>query len=303
MTQTPIILLTGYLGAGKTTLLNRLLSLSDIKDKKTALIINEFGELGVDGELVQPGSYIMYELNKGSLFCICVKTDFIKTLQEIQEEIQPDLVVIEATGIAETRDIEAFVGELHLEEQFRIQANICLVDAQHFIKVAPMLKAARSQVEWADGLVVNKIDLVAPEELETLKEVLRSYNDRAALIEVERGTITSEFLASLEHQTRSGELLQAPPDPLFSESFATNLPVDYNAFQAVLDQWGDRLLRLKGRVDFGEGPCFMELAGGRLEKRPLEDAAKTGTAFVVIAWKMKQAELRTSFEACWTHGT
>ncbi|MCE5273144.1 GTP-binding protein, partial [bacterium] len=77
MSRIPIILLTGYLGAGKTTLLNHLLSRPEIRERNVALIINEFGELGVDGRLVEAGTRPVYELNKGSLFCVCIKTDFL----------------------------------------------------------------------------------------------------------------------------------------------------------------------------------------------------------------------------------
>ena len=137
MTPIPVILLTGYLGAGKTTLLNHLLAQPEVAEKKLVLIINEFGQLGVDGQLLQPGSYTRYEINKGSLFCICTKVDFIKALQEISRSIHPDLVLIEATGIAQTGDIEAFMSEPVVKDKFAIQANVCVVDALNFIKVVP----------------------------------------------------------------------------------------------------------------------------------------------------------------------
>ena len=91
----PTILLTGFLGSGKTTLLNRLID--HYKSKRTVLLINEFGKVGIDGELLVEGNYEKIELNKGSLFCICVRTDFIFEVETIATQIKPELLIIEAT--------------------------------------------------------------------------------------------------------------------------------------------------------------------------------------------------------------
>ncbi|MCX7047927.1 MAG: GTP-binding protein [Candidatus Sumerlaeota bacterium] len=298
MSKIPILLLTGYLGAGKTTTLNHLLSLPEIRRRRLALILNEFGALGVDGELIRPGAFDKFELNKGSIFCICVKTDFIKTLDEIAARVRPDLVLVEATGIAETRDLIAFASEACLQDRFEIQANVCLVDARHFVTVAPMLKAARGQAQWADGIVINKTDLSSPAELDTLESMLAAMNPQAPRIRVQFGAIPADFLLSLRHTPRSGDLLAEPPDPLFSESFETDHPVDRGLFEQALETLGDKVLRLKGRVDFGAGPVFIEKAGASLiEKAP--PSGKLGTAFVVIAWNIRQSELRELFERAW----
>jgi G3E family GTPase len=84
----PVIIFTGYLGAGKTTSLNTLLNTDWVKSKNIALIINEFGSVGVDGKLVEPGNYAKYEINRGSIFCICTKTDFVKYMTDISENIK-----------------------------------------------------------------------------------------------------------------------------------------------------------------------------------------------------------------------
>jgi len=292
----PILLLTGYLGAGKTTLLNHLLSLPAIREKNLALVINEFGALGVDGELIRPGAYARFDLNKGSLFCICIKTDFIRTLEEISEKVRPELVLIEATGVAETRDIEAFLDAPHLGERFRIQANLCLVDAGHFIQVLPMLRAARSQVEWADGIILNKVDLAREGELEKLREILRAINPLAPMIEVERGQVPGEFVEGLGHRPIQGDLAVSPPDLVFSESFQFDGVVNRETFLAAVEALGSCILRLKGRVDFGDGLVFIEKAGGRLIERANPVTGKTGTAFVIIAWKALQKEVRQRIE-------
>jgi G3E family GTPase len=298
MNSIPLLLITGYLGAGKTTLLNHLLSLPGIREKEAALIVNEFGAIGIDGAIVQDqGARAKYEINKGSLFCICVKTDFLKTLEDIAGRVKPDLVIVEATGVAETSDLEGFIAEQHLREAFHIQANVCLVDAVNFIKVLPMLKAARRQVEWADGVVINKADRAGEKELEQLKEVIHQLNSAAPVTMAEWGRITDDFLNSLQHERRRGEMAKEPPPAVFSESFQFERPVSRERFQSAIEQLGDRLLRLKGRVQFEqEGLRFVEVVAGEYLEREAE-ASGSGTAFVVIAWKMRQDELRGEFES------
>ncbi len=292
----PILLLTGYLGAGKTTLLNHLLQLPEIRSRRLALIINEFGTLGVDGELVKSGAHAKYELNKGSLFCICIKTDFLRILKKIADEERPELLIVEATGIAEPRDLEDFVEAPHLRERFEIAATICLVDALHFLKVAPMLKAARAQVEWADALVINKLDLAGAHDLTTLHEVLAGMNPEASRVEVIRGEIPPGFIGSLHHRRRRAEPLREPPDPIFSESFNLRGPLDREAFMAAIEKVRPHILRFKGHIDFGRGPVYLELINGQLLERAAIEKSRGHAAFVIIAWRIRQALLRQPFD-------
>ena len=299
MSRIPILLLTGYLGAGKTSLLNHLLSQPEIKNQNLALIINEFGALGVDGQFIKEGKYRKFELNKGSLFCICIKTDFIKTLEEINS-IQPDLLIIEATGVAATRDIENFLDAPNLTDQFCIRANLCLIDCLNFTKTAPFLKAVNEQVRWADGLVLNKVDLIEKRELEKLKLILTEMNSEAPQVETSYGEIPDGFVGSLSHNIRSEPFLQTPPDPIFSLALKTEKKVSFDKFSNLIKEKMDKLLRLKGHIDFGDGTEFVELVGENLTIGEKKSKLKTGTAFTVIAWQATDKELEQQFESTYT---
>lgn len=290
----PVLMITGYLGAGKTTLLNQVLRLPEIREKRLALIINEFGSIGVDGARVDADTVPTFELNKGSLFCICIKTDFLKVLSEIKDAVRPDLVIVEATGIAEPRDLESFVKEPHLQGQFAVKANLCVVDAPNFIKVLPMLRAARAQAEQADGFVVNKCDLAGEKERAVLREVLAEVNPDAPAVETTHGRIPEGFIESLQHLPREGGALTAPPDPLFSEAFVPQGTVDHVRFRAALDGLSENILRLKGHLDFGDGLRYVEVVCGDYLESDAEPGAAPG--LVVIAWKMRQGELRDAVE-------
>ena len=298
----PMILITGGLGAGKTTFLNHLLQQTNLRDRNVCLIINEFGQLGVDGRLVEAGDHPMYEINRGSLFCICIKTDFIKTLSEIADDVRPELLVVEATGMAEPRDIQDFVDEPSLAERFHIQANVCLVDAPNFIRLAPMLRAVRQQAMWADALLLNKTDLVREAELTQLGAVLEGMNPEAPQLPTTFGRIPVGFLESLEHRVHRGDPLSEPPDPVFALSFRHDKPVDRTRFQHVISELKEELLRLKGQIDFGDGSEYVEVTGGHLTISgdvAIALHAESSTAFVAIGWRAPKQEFQAAIESIW----
>ncbi len=296
MNSIPIILITGYLGAGKTTLLNFLLSLPEITVKKLALIINEFGTLGIDGTLVNAGSPVKFELNKGSLFCLCLKTDFIKTLEIIAEQVQPNLVLIEATGVAETSDLHEFLSVPTLQKRFFIQANLCLVDAENVIKILPHLKAAKSQIVWADGIIVNRIDLVGEKELADIQSVIKSLNPEAPLISTSYGQVRNDFIRSIKHRQLSGTAIPSPPQAVFSLSFPDVKPFAREKFVSLVKRFQDNILRLKGTVILENRPMFVEVIHGKYWERPVADNSNVKTGFSIIAWKTERDKLKEAFQ-------
>lgn len=297
-----IILITGGLGAGKTTSLNHILQLENLRERDLCLIINEFGGRGIDGQLVRSGDHPMYELNKGSLFCICIKTDFIRTLREIADHVRPELLVVEATGMAEPRDIQDFIDEPTLAQRFHIRTNICLVDASNFIRLAPMLRAVRQQAVWADALILNTTDQVNESELGQLSAVLEEMNPDAPQLPTTFGRIPAGFFEDLKHTVHRGDPLSEPPDPVYALSFTHGKPVDRARFQQVMTQLGEDLLRLKGQVDFGDGPEFAEIAGGRLTtggNTSISLRAESSTAFVAIGWRTPREDFQAAIESIW----
>lgn len=295
MDPIPIVMLTGYLGAGKTSLLNHLLELPSITARRPALIINEFGSLGVDGGLVPADRFRTFELNKGSVFCICIKTDFIRTLTEIAEEVRPELLIVEATGIADPCDLAGFLDVPTLAGRFAVQANVCLVDAANFSKVAPFMKAAQNQVLWADGLVVNKSDLVSSAELEGVLESLRRLNPDVPVATTSYGKIPEAFLSGLVHHPRRGEALERPPEGICAVSLRTSGPVKRESLLAALAGLGDDLLRAKGTLDFGAGPVLVESVFNRTTEREPPAGAAARPGFTVIVQGLPADEVRARF--------
>ena len=292
----PVILITGYLGAGKTTMLNHILAFPEFSSKKVALIINEFGSLGFDSTLVRKGDYIKHEINKGSVFCICTRVDFIMTLKSIAEGREIDVVIIEATGIAETSDIESFLEEPAVKGMFQVTANICIVDALNFIKVAPFLRAATRQVEWADSLVINKADLVSEVQITRLEKILKSINPNAKHTKVSYGAILPGFVSSLTHVRRKGETIEKPPEEIIAVTIETKRKVNKKRFLDAVDSLGELVLRLKGYIDFGKGSHYCEVVGDRVQEKPELLGPSSETEFTIIAYKVGRKMLTELFE-------
>ncbi len=293
MSAIPLYLVTGYLGSGKTTVLNHLLSTPELQSQRVALIINEFGSLGIDGQLLDQKAGSIFELNRGSLFCACIETDFQSTLETIARDVRPDLVLAEATGVAQTSDLCRFCDGPQIKGQFRIAANLCVVDSLNFTKVLPYLKAATAQVTWADGLVINKTDLLEAPGVEKLSTLLREMNPRATQTRVRSGRVGWEYVAGLTHEACQAEPVESPPEDVATCSLAGQF-ANRREFLAAFDRARDHLLRLKGIVDFGDGPVLVEAVFDQLTERP-STVRQPRFGLTLIGWKTTAEELAETF--------
>jgi G3E family GTPase len=170
----PVTVLTGYLGAGKTTLLNRILTHEH--GKKVAVIVNEFGEVGIDHQLVVNTDEEIFEMNNGCI-CCTVRGDLIRMISNLmQRRDRFDHIVIETTGLADPAPvIQTFFMDDEVKTQTRLDAVVTVVDAKH-IALHWDAEEVQEQVAFADVILLNKIDLVTPETLTELEQKIRSMN-------------------------------------------------------------------------------------------------------------------------------
>jgi G3E family GTPase len=288
----PVYLITGYLGSGKTTLLNHLLATPQLRAQRVALIVNEFGTLGVDGQLLNQAADRVFELNRGSLFCACLEADFARTLDVIATQIRPDVVLAEASGVAQTSDLGKFFDEPASGGQFEIRANVCVVDP-NLTKVLPYLRASRIQVAWADGLVINKTDLLGEAGAARLAAVLGDLNPRATQTRVTHGRVAWDFVQGLQHVPCQAPPTVAPPEQLATCSIPGRC-ANRSEFHAAFRNVQDRLLRLKGVIDFGDGPVLVEGIFDALTERPFA-GAQPRFGITVIGWKITAEDLMHAF--------
>jgi G3E family GTPase len=186
--KVPVTVLTGYLGAGKTTLLNRILS--EPHGKKYAVIVNEFGEIGIDNDLVVGADEEVFEMNNGCI-CCTVRGDLVRILDGLmRRKGKFDAIIVETTGLADPAPVaQTFFIDENVGKRTRLDAVVTVADAKWLndrLKDAP---EAKNQIAFADVILINKTDLVSPQELDDVVARIRGINPYARLHKTERAQI------------------------------------------------------------------------------------------------------------------
>lgn len=190
----PFYLVTGFLGSGKTTLLQNILEKYS-ESMRIAIIQNEFAPAGTDGkELILEGKpFKLVEVNNGSVFCVCMLGTFVQSLKKLVEDYRPEIIFLEASGLADPINILELLQDEELESRLVLSRIFCIVDAPNFEKGLNRIGRFRHQVMIADIILVNKTDLY-PGELSLLHEKIRELNPYAEIINTRYCRLKPEFL-------------------------------------------------------------------------------------------------------------
>lgn len=271
------ILLVGFLGSGKTTLLSNLITRNAFAGRRIAVLVNDFGALPVDGALLPKGEHYVSEINTGSIFCVCVKTSLLKSLEYIAKKINPDILLIEATGAAEPTEFSALLQTPFLVDSYAQALTLCVVDALNFPKLVNILPALTSQLELADIVVLNKIDLVGENELEAVENMIRGVNSRAVVVKTLNASLDIKELELLKTPTASaaqsaggGDLRPCAPEATTKYEFRAKRTLDKIEFYDFLDKYRNIILRGKGVVEFKSGKIYVEVVNGVVSTRSAE---------------------------------
>ena len=209
----PVTVLTGFLGAGKTTLLNRILTGNH--GKKLAVIENEFGEVGVDNQLVIQSDEEIFEMNNGCI-CCSVRGDLLRILGRLMKrKDRLDGILIETTGLADPGPVaQTFFTDDEMRAAFRLDAIVTLVDARHVLQHLDDSPEVKKQIGFADVLILNKTDLAAPAELDALEARIRRMNGAARLLRARNAEVPLDRILDIGgfNLSRATEL-----DPRFME--------------------------------------------------------------------------------------
>jgi G3E family GTPase len=184
----PVTVLTGYLGAGKTTLLNRILS--EPHGKKYAVIVNEFGEIGIDNDLIVGADEEVFEMNNGCI-CCTVRGDLIRIIDGLmRRKGKFDAIIVETTGLADPAPVaQTFFVDENVGKKARLDAVVTVADAKWLRDRLRDAPEAKNQIAFADVILLNKTDLVTPEELREIEARIRGINPYAKLHRTERAQI------------------------------------------------------------------------------------------------------------------
>lgn len=281
MAATRISLITGSLGSGKTTLLLRLI---DAAPARLAVVINEFGELGIDGQLIRGKHINMIEL-AGGCACCELSGEFEAAVAELIESFHPGLIVVEATGVAES---DALV--LEVEENIpdvRLDCVVCVVDAYAALKYPQVGYVGRQQLQAADLIMLNKADLVPAEALDEVEVRIRNFNRDAPVLR-------SEYCDADPGQIWGAGLgkkrpASAQPHRHMFEQFAyqSDQPHDRTRVVRFLGDLPDPVFRAKGFILLEGGSYLLNYVAGRFDLDPME-AEATRIVFIgpqISTWK------------------
>ncbi|MEM7594401.1 MAG: GTP-binding protein [Cyanobacteria bacterium P01_A01_bin.83] len=311
----PVTVLTGYLGAGKTTLLNRILTHEH--GKKVAVIVNEFGEVGIDNQLVIDADEEIFEMNNGCI-CCTVRGDLIRIIGNLmQRRDKFDHLVIETTGLADPAPvIQTFFVDEEIQTQLDLDAVVTVVDAKHIWSHWDS-DEAQEQIAFANVILLNKTDLVEPEQLAELKQKIRSMNGIVKIYTTQNANINMDYVLGVKafdldqaleiEPELLGEDAHEHDESVFSfaivESGEVNLEKLNTWLTELLQIQGPNIFRMKGILNVAGSEDRFVFQGvhmifdGRPD-RPWKPSETRKNELVFIGRDLDAEQLCQDFKAC-----
>ena len=328
----PVTILTGFLGAGKTTLLNHILS--NQRGLKVAVLVNEFGEIGIDNDLIVTTSDAMVELSNGCI-CCSINGELVDAMDRLLAQPQQlDYIIVETTGLADPLPVAMTFLSSELRDECRLDSIITLVDAENFSLDLLTVDVGRKQIVYGDIVLLNKTDLVSEEQVKRVERSLLDIKPDARILPCRRGDVPLGLLLSVglfdsdrwlqpedpapDHGHHSGDHHHHHHDHhhpasegdesgaiegFTSLSFRSDQPLDLRSFQNFLDnQLPQTVFRAKGILWFrqSERRHLFHLAGKRfsIDDDDWPAAMPRSNRLLLIGRDLNQVTLRQQLEAC-----
>ena len=317
----PITIISGFLGSGKTTLLNHILT--NQQGIKTAVLVNEFGEIGIDNELIIKTEEEMIELSNGCI-CCSINGELVEAIEKlINVNKKLDYIIIETTGLADPLPVAMTLLGSDLRDQTRLDSIITLIDAENFNDVALESSIGRSQVIYGDILLLNKCDLVTNKNIEETIDKLKEIKNDVRILKSIKGNIPLNLLLSVglfetdlinqkesvhdhshEHKHKHGHGHSEEDNRIedfLSVSFQTKEPFSLRKFQYFLDnQLKSNVFRAKGILWFSESERrhVFHLAGKRISIEDSEWGEERNNQLVFIGKELDKEKMLSQLNEC-----
>lgn len=290
-----VVLLTGFLGTGKTTLLKQLLS--EFRDEKIGVIVNEFGQISIDSTLIEKDGIRMAELTNGSIFCACIKDNFINSLIALSKEDISHLF-IEASGLADPASMSQILRGIAPQTtvHYDYRGSVCIVDAETFLDYYDLLPALHQQVAYSGGIIVNKVDLVDQDMLADVLEELRSINASSPIhvttyCKVELRKLIDELLIPDKSDEESSNTVESRPKTFILE---TGKIIPSKALEEFLHDIMESSYRIKGFANTDKGTVYISGVRSHMEIIPWEDPVEKTEIVIISAVGIRMMSIITA---------
>ncbi|MCA1551244.1 GTP-binding protein [Bradyrhizobium sp. BRP19] len=302
----PILLVTGFLGAGKTTVVNHLLAHAE--GRRIAAVVNDFGAINIDAELIAGASDGVVSLANGCI-CCSLEGDLLRTLSTLlRRDPKPDCIVIETSGVADPADIVRNLMDPVILREAQLETVLCVLDAG--TPLAALDEALqRSQLRVADIVALSKLDLVGAGAGARMREAIRAQRVPAVVVDAHHGEIPPALLfpAGADRAPASREVgPKRPAEERFEAlSWTSDKPVSLPRLQQAISRLAPKLARAKGLFETLEQPgrtMVFQFAAGRATlapgDAPTPGAARTRIVFIAELGMLSKVELDEVMEAC-----
>ncbi len=278
-----LYVLTGFLGSGKTTVLLRLLDV--LKDKKVGVIQNEFGKIGVDGTIIKRDNIEMIEINKGSIFCSCLKISFAQALAEMSK-MDLDYVFVESSGLADPSNIEEILEGVEVLDHgatYDLKGVLCLIDGVNFIDQLEDLETVNRQLKHCHMAIINKVDLISEEELKNVIQQVREVNP---ICDIETCTFGEFSMDFLERDLLKNKWAENEESTNTIDNKPKSLTMNFNGvvnkdkFEEFLNIIKTDSYRIKGFFNFEDGWKQVDVVGKKIDYKECEPKETSQLVFI-----------------------
>ena len=303
----PILLVTGFLGAGKTTVVNHLLA--HAQGRRIAAVVNDFGAINIDAELIAGASDGVVSLANGCI-CCSLEGDLLRTLAALlRREPQPEFIVIETSGVADPADIVRNLMDPLIWREAPLETVLCVVDATTSVATLNDDALLRSQLRAADVVALSKVDLVDAAACAQLRDAARVLRPGAVVVDALHGEVPVELLFPVDAERAPASREVAPRRPTADRfetlSWTSERPVSLPRLQQAIGRLAPKLARAKGLFETVEQPgrlTVFQFAGGRATLAPGEPlqagAPRARIVFIAEIGVLSSAEVDRIMQGC-----